>query len=214
MGATYLDEGNQRSHAIMGCYGLGINRILAGAGESGNDANGIWWPLPLAPYQVVIVPLQVQNSTVMDQALGLEKSLTESGVEVLTDDRDQRPGVKFKDADLIQNPAAIVVGRAGLEGRHDRAQMANRSGRPANSGGWGGRLDPRRDRRRKRAARLLLPGTHHGPRRCEGFMKVRSTRSLYWPYALLGAMTLVTFGGPFLVLVVVREVDCKPQLAP
>jgi prolyl-tRNA synthetase len=115
MGATYLDEKGNEIHAIMGCYGIGINRILAGAVESGNDANGIVWPLPLAPYHVVIVPLQVQNSTVMEQALGLEKSLTESGVEVLTDDRDQRPGVKFKDADLIGIPLRIVVGERGLK---------------------------------------------------------------------------------------------------
>jgi prolyl-tRNA synthetase len=115
MGATYLDEKGTEVHAIMGCYGIGINRILAGAVESGNDANGIVWPLPLAPYQVVIVPLQVQNPTVMDQATGLEKALTGAGVEVLTDDRDQRPGVKFKDADLIGVPLRVVVGERGLK---------------------------------------------------------------------------------------------------
>jgi prolyl-tRNA synthetase len=115
MGATYLDEKGNEVHAIMGCYGIGINRILAGAVESGNDSNGIVWPLPLAPYQVLIVPLQVQNSTVMDQAIGLEKSLTAAGVEVLTDDRDQRPGVKFKDADLIGVPLRVVVGERGLK---------------------------------------------------------------------------------------------------
>ena len=115
MGATYLDEKGTEIHAIMGCYGIGINRILAGAVESANDANGIVWPLPLAPYQVVIVPLQVQNATVMDQATSLEKSLTAAGVEVLTDDRDQRPGVKFKDADLIGVPLRVVVGERGLK---------------------------------------------------------------------------------------------------
>ena len=115
MGATYLDEKGNEVHAIMGCYGIGINRILAGAVESGNDANGIVWPLPLAPYQVVIVPLQVQNATVMEQATALEKSLTAAGVEVLTDDRDQRPGVKFKDADLIGIPLRVVVGERGLK---------------------------------------------------------------------------------------------------
>ena len=115
MGATYLDEKGNEIHAIMGCYGIGINRILAGAVESGNDANGIIWPLPLAPYQVVIVPLQVQNAAVLEQTTALEKSLTASGLEVLTDDRDQRPGVKFKDADLIGIPLRVVIGERGLK---------------------------------------------------------------------------------------------------
>ncbi len=115
MGATYLDEKGQEVHAIMGCYGIGINRILAGAVESGHDANGIIWPLSLAPYQLVIVPLQVQNAAVLEQALALEKSLTEAGLEVLTDDRDQRPGVKFKDADLIGIPLRVVIGERGLK---------------------------------------------------------------------------------------------------
>ncbi len=115
MGATYLDEKGAEIHAIMGCYGIGINRILAGAVETGHDANGIVWPLPLAPYQVVIVPLQVQNATVLEQANAIEKSLTAAGLEVLTDDRDQRPGVKFKDADLIGIPLRVVVGERGLK---------------------------------------------------------------------------------------------------
>jgi prolyl-tRNA synthetase len=115
MGATYLDEKGNEVHAIMGCYGIGINRILAGAVESGNDANGITWPLALAPYHVLLVPLQIQNASVMEQTISLEKSLTESGVEVLTDDRDQRPGVKFKDADLIGIPLRIVIGERGLK---------------------------------------------------------------------------------------------------
>jgi prolyl-tRNA synthetase len=115
MGATYLDEKGTEIHAIMGCYGIGINRILAGAVESSHDANGIIWPLSLAPYQVLIVPLQVQNAAVMEQALALEKSLTAAGLEVLTDDRDQRPGFKFKDADLIGIPLRVVIGERGLK---------------------------------------------------------------------------------------------------
>ena len=115
MGATYLDEKGNEIHAIMGCYGIGINRILAGAVESSNDPNGIIWPLPLAPYQVVLVPLQVQNAAVLEQTATLEKSLTATGLEVLTDDRDQRPGVKFKDADLIGIPLRVVIGERGLK---------------------------------------------------------------------------------------------------
>ncbi len=115
MGATYLDEKGNEVHAIMGCYGIGINRILAGAVESGHDANGIIWPLSIAPFQVVIVPLQVQNPVVLEQALALESALSAAGLEVLTDDRDQRPGVKFKDADLIGIPLRAVIGERGLK---------------------------------------------------------------------------------------------------
>ena len=68
MGATYLDEKGHEVHAIMGCYGIGINRIVAGAVEAAHDPNGILWPLALAPYHVVVVPLQVQNAAVMEQA--------------------------------------------------------------------------------------------------------------------------------------------------
>ncbi len=99
----------------MGCYGIGINRIVAGAVEAAHDANGIIWPLALAPYQVVVVPLQVQNAAVIEQAIALEKALTAAGLDVLIDDRDQRPGVKFKDADLIGIPLRVVVGERGLK---------------------------------------------------------------------------------------------------
>ena len=115
MGATYLDEKGNEVHAIMGCYGIGINRIVAGAVEAGHDSNGILWPLALAPYHVVVVPLQVQNAAVMEHTLELEKALSGAGFDVLVDDRDQRPGVKFKDADLIGVPLRVVVGERGLK---------------------------------------------------------------------------------------------------
>jgi prolyl-tRNA synthetase len=115
MGATYLDEKGNEVLIIMGCYGIGINRIVAGAVEAAHDANGILWPLALAPYQVVVVPLQVQNAAVMDHAIELEKALAAAGLDVLIDDRDQRPGVKFKDADLIGIPLRVVVGERGLK---------------------------------------------------------------------------------------------------
>jgi prolyl-tRNA synthetase len=115
MGASYLDEKGNEVLTIMGCYGIGINRILAGAVEGGHDANGIVWPLALAPFHVLIVPLQVQNAAVLEHALTLEESLQAAGLEVLTDDRDQRPGVKFKDADLIGIPLRVVVGERGLK---------------------------------------------------------------------------------------------------
>ena len=115
MGATYLDEKGNEVTIIMGCYGIGINRIVAGAVEAAHDANGILWPLALAPYQVVVVPLQVQNAAVMEQASSSRKALAAAGLDVLVDDRDQRPGVKFKDADLIGVPLRVVVGERGLK---------------------------------------------------------------------------------------------------
>jgi prolyl-tRNA synthetase len=115
MKASYLDEKGNEVLIIMGCYGIGINRIVAGAVEAAHDANGILWPLALAPYHVVVVPLQVQNAAVMATAVELEKALTAAGLDVLVDDRDQRPGVKFKDADLIGVPLRVVVGERGLK---------------------------------------------------------------------------------------------------
>jgi prolyl-tRNA synthetase len=115
MGAKYLDDKGNEVLIIMGCYGIGINRIVAGAVEAAHDGNGILWPLALAPYHVVVVPLQVQNAAVLDRADQIEKELTAAGLDVLIDDRDQRPGVKFKDADLIGIPLRVVVGERGLK---------------------------------------------------------------------------------------------------
>jgi prolyl-tRNA synthetase len=115
MGATFLDESGQSIPLIMGCYGIGVNRILAAAVESGHDDNGIIWPLALAPYQVLVVPLQTQSEAVMATAKSLESQLEATGVEVLMDDRDQRPGFKFKDGDLIGIPLRVVVGERGLK---------------------------------------------------------------------------------------------------
>jgi prolyl-tRNA synthetase len=115
MGASYLDEKGTEIPIIMGCYGIGINRIVAAAIEAGHDDNGIIWPLALAPYQVAIIPLQVNNPTVVETAENLEKKLRAAGVDVLVDDRDQRPGVKFKDVDLIGIPLRVVIGERGLK---------------------------------------------------------------------------------------------------
>jgi prolyl-tRNA synthetase len=115
MGAAYLDEKGTETLVIMGCYGIGINRIVAAAVEAGNDENGIIWPLAIAPYQVLVIPLQGKDPAVMEQALALEKSLAGAGLDVLVDDRDQRPGFKFKDADLIGIPLRVVIGERGLK---------------------------------------------------------------------------------------------------
>jgi prolyl-tRNA synthetase len=115
MGATYLDEKGVEIPIIMGCYGIGINRIMAAAVEAGHDDNGIIWPLFLAPYQVSLIPLQVNKAEVMDLTRTLEQALETAGIDVLTDDRDQRPGVKFKDVDLIGVPLRVVIGERGLK---------------------------------------------------------------------------------------------------
>ena len=115
MGATFLDDKGAEIPLIMGCYGIGVNRIVAAAVEAGHDDNGIVWPLPLAPYEALIVPLQPQNPAVLEAAETLEKQFTEAGIDVLMDDREQRPGVKFKDADLIGIPLRIVISERGLK---------------------------------------------------------------------------------------------------
>jgi prolyl-tRNA synthetase len=115
MGATFLDDKGNEIPLIMGCYGIGANRIVAAAVEAGHDENGIVWPLPLAPYEVVVVPLQIQNAAVLAATEALESGLREARVDVLVDDRDQRPGVKFKDADLIGVPLRVVIGERGLK---------------------------------------------------------------------------------------------------
>ena len=127
MGATYLDDQGQAHHSIMGCYGIGVNRIQAAAVETGHDENGIVWPHAIAPYDVLIAPLQVTNAMVMADAALIEERLTEAGFDVLLDDRDLRPGVKFKDADLIGIPLRVVISERGIkEGtievnwRHDK----------------------------------------------------------------------------------------------
>jgi prolyl-tRNA synthetase len=115
MGATFLDDKGNEVPVIMGCYGIGVSRLIAASVEAGHDANGILWPLAIAPYHVVVVPLQVQNAAVIEAAEGLVKQFEAAGVDVLFDDRDQRPGVKFKDADLIGVPLRVVVGERGLK---------------------------------------------------------------------------------------------------
>jgi len=112
--ATYLDK-NGKSHAlIMGCYGIGLNRIMAAAIEASHDKNGIIWPMSIAPYEVLILALDPRNDEVMATARKLHDDLAAAGIDVLFDDRDERAGFKFKDADLIGIPVRITVGRKAL----------------------------------------------------------------------------------------------------
>jgi prolyl-tRNA synthetase len=119
MNATFLDEKGASASIVMGCYGIGVNRILAAAVESCHDDNGIVWPLAIAPYDVALVILTgkdaTKNAEVEQTATALAQSLEAAGVDVLIDDRDLRPGVKFKDVDLIGIPLRVVVGERGLK---------------------------------------------------------------------------------------------------
>ena len=115
LGANVLDESGKEVPIIMGCYGIGVNRIVASAVEAGHDANGIVWPLAIAPYHVLLVPLQINNEAVMAATEEVRAALAASGYDVLIDDRDQRPGFKFKDADLIGIPLRIVIAERGLK---------------------------------------------------------------------------------------------------
>jgi prolyl-tRNA synthetase len=114
MGARVLDESGKEVPLVMGSYGIGIERILAGAVELHNDPDGIRWPMSIAPFHVALLPLQMQDAQVRLAAESLYRELSEVGVEVLLDDRDERAGVKFKDADLIGLPLRIALGKKGL----------------------------------------------------------------------------------------------------
>lgn len=111
MRATFLDENGQEKPMIMGCYGIGISRIMAAAIEQYNDKDGIKWPTPIAPFQAIIVPVTADEAPVAEE---IYAELLDAGVEVLLDDRPQRPGVKFKDADLIGIPLRLTVGARSL----------------------------------------------------------------------------------------------------
>ena len=115
MNCSYLDEKGQLHPMVMGCYGIGVNRILAAAVENHHDEAGILWPAELAPYQVEIVSLDHKKMQIVETAHDLHDSLTKAGLEVLWDDRDAAPGVKFTDADLIGLPVRVTVGKKTLE---------------------------------------------------------------------------------------------------
>jgi prolyl-tRNA synthetase len=113
--ANYLDENGAEKPIVMGSYGIGPARIAAAAVEQGNDENGIIWPLAIAPYQILIVPVSVKDARSMEVAEEFYAALEEKGFEILMDDRDERAGVKFKDADLIGIPYRIILGEKNLK---------------------------------------------------------------------------------------------------
>lgn len=116
MNAVYTDVNGKTHPYVMGCYGIGISRTAAAAVEAHHDEHGIKWPLAIAPYHAVIVPVNIQDELQMKVANALYETLQNAGVEVVFDDRDERAGVKFKDADLIGFPFRITVGKTISEG--------------------------------------------------------------------------------------------------
>ncbi len=115
LGATYLDAEGRERPIEMGCYGIGISRLVAAAIEQNHDANGIIWPLAIAPFQVLLLPINYKDKAIQKVCDELYGALQKRGVEVILDDRDERPGVKFKDADLVGIPLRVTVGAKGLE---------------------------------------------------------------------------------------------------
>ena len=116
MGASVLDKNGKEVKPIMGCYGIGIERILTAAIEQSNDENGFWLSSSIAPFQIVVTPTNVKDEGITKAADDIASRLQAAGYEVLLDDRDERPGVKFKDADLVGIPYRVTVGKKVTEG--------------------------------------------------------------------------------------------------
>jgi prolyl-tRNA synthetase len=126
MGTRVLDKNGKEVMPIMGCYGIGIERILTAAIEQSNDENGFWLPRSIAPFDIVVTPTNVSDEKLKATGEDIAKRLESAGFEVLLDDRDERPGVKFKDADLVGIPFRVNVGKKVTE---DRVEVVQRSTR-------------------------------------------------------------------------------------
>ena len=116
MNAVYTDIDGKTKPYIMGCYGIGISRTAAAAVEAHHDEFGIKWPLSIAPYHAIVIPVSTKDELQMNVAEDIYKTLVKHGVEAVIDDRDERVGVKFKDAELIGFPYIITVGKGITEG--------------------------------------------------------------------------------------------------
>lgn len=116
LGLTYLDDSGEAKTVVMGCYGIGVTRCLAAAIEQGNDENGIILPVSIAPFEVIVVPVNAKDDAQMSMAEEIYNELKSKGIDTILDDREERAGVKFKDADLIGIPVRIVVGKKCGEG--------------------------------------------------------------------------------------------------
>ena len=114
LSATYLDAAGKEQPVVMGCYGIGVGRTAAAAVEQHNDADGIVWPISIAPFEVTVVPVNMKHEGLVREAVGAAQELSRRGIEVLLDDRDERPGIKFKDADLCGIPLRVTFGEKNL----------------------------------------------------------------------------------------------------
>jgi prolyl-tRNA synthetase len=135
MGATVLDKDGKEVMPIMGCYGIGVERILTAAIEQSNDADGFWLSPTIAPFDVVITPTNVKDEAISKTAEEIATKLEAAGFDVLLDDRDERPGVKFKDADLVGIPYRITVGKRVTEGHVEVVLRSTRQSQDANIAG-------------------------------------------------------------------------------
>jgi prolyl-tRNA synthetase len=115
LGSTFLDEDGAQRHYEMGCYGIGLTRIVAAAAEQHHDDAGLMWPKTIAPYEVVVVPTNMDQPAVVEAAERIYEDLLAQGCEAVLDDRDDRAGVKLNDADLIGYPVQVVIGKRGIE---------------------------------------------------------------------------------------------------
>jgi prolyl-tRNA synthetase len=131
MGARVLDKNGKEVTPIMGSYGIGIERILTAAVEQSNDENGFWLPPSIAPFDVVVSPVNVKDEGVLKAALDIASRLEVAGFDVILDDRDERPGVKFKDADLVGIPYRVTVGKKVTEGTVEIVLRSTREVRDA-----------------------------------------------------------------------------------
>ncbi len=113
--AVFLDEQGKERPIIMGCYGIGVGRTVAAAIEQNHDKDGIIFPIPVSPFEVTILPLQMHETAVIETAEKIYAELLDHGIDVLLDDRDERAGVKFKDADLLGTPVRVIVGLKGVK---------------------------------------------------------------------------------------------------
>jgi prolyl-tRNA synthetase len=134
MGARVLDKDGKEVAPIMGSYGIGIERILTSAIEQNNDENGFWLPQSIAPFDVIVTPTNVSDARLSSTANEIAITLEKAGLEVLLDDRDERPGVKFKDADLIGIPFRVNVGKKVTEGRVEVVRRSTRESHDATIG--------------------------------------------------------------------------------
>ena len=114
MNANFLDEAGEAKPLIMGCYGIGVSRLVGAIVEASHDERGMIFPVEIAPYGVYLASLNVDDAAVVAEADALYEALEDAGIEVLYDDRDEKPGVKFNDADLIGLPVRVVVSRRGV----------------------------------------------------------------------------------------------------